>query len=294
MIEIEQIPGVSTVVGEGPSWDPSRQSLWFIDLLGHRVHRLDPGDVLRTWAVPESPAAVVPRQDGSVLVVVDRGVRALDEASGTFGDLLSADLPAGARFSEGKVDRSGRLVALSGDVAFSEPVGAVVRWSEDGHAMPLADGFVLGNGPSWSLDGGTFYVADSLRGLIWRYDDADGALSNRRPFYSTATEEGFPDGATVDSEGCLWVVLHQFRWIVRLRPDGSEDRRIELPSSHITSLAFGGPDLTDLYVTSLDPTRLPALPGLDRDGREPGGQLFRVRGLGVTGVAELPARLCLR
>jgi len=294
-VTIEQIPGVSTIVGEGPCWDTRRQALWFIDLLGHAVHRLDEADRVTTWAVPESPAAIVPATDGRMVVVVERGVRLLDPDSGTFDDLIEVDLPAGARFSEGKVDRAGRLVAISGDSAFTDPIGAVVRWNTPCAPVVLETGLVLGNGPSWSLDGSTFYVADSLQDTIWRYDDVDGALLNRRAFFSSAAEHGFPDGSAVDAADHLWVVLHHSPFIVRLRPDGTEERRVELPSDQISSLAFGGADLTDLYVTSIDPTRLPILPGMEAH-RDPthevaGGGLYRVRGLGVPGVAEVPTSL---
>jgi L-arabinonolactonase len=294
-LTIDQIPGIATIVGEGPCWDVRRQALWFIDLLGQEVHRLDAQDQVTSWQVPESPAAVMPATDGRIVVVVDRGVRLLDPSSGEFSALTELDLPAGARFSEGKVDRAGRLVAVGGDAGFRDPIGSVVRWNAPGEPTTLASGLTLGNGPAWSRDGSVFYVADSLVDTIWRYADTSGALHDRTAFFSSAAEPGFPDGATVDAEDHLWVVLHHSPFIVRLRPDGTEDRRIEMPTDQISSLAFGGPDLTDLYVTSIDPARLPMLPGMEAHRPEveeaPGGGLYRVRGLGVAGLAEVPARM---
>jgi len=292
VIEIDRVSGISTALGEGPSWDAQRQVLWFVDMMGDQVHRLEEGGRLKTWAMPGSPAAALPADDGSIVVVMEKGTRRLDPELGTLSDLTPVPLHAEARFTEAKVDRCGRLVALSSHVGFHAPVGSIMRWDQDGSVRELDAGLVIGNGPTWSLDGETFYAADSMRDTIWQYDDHDGHVSGRRAFYSTTSEEGFPDGATLDADGCLWVVLHRSHSIVRLRPDGREDRRIQMPSPHITSLAFGGSGLADLYVTSLDPARIPGLPSDARAGRDDeAGHLYRVTGLGVTGVPEIPAQV---
>ena len=76
------------------------------------------------------------------------------------------------------------------------------------------------NGPYFSLDGGTFYFADSPRRRIYSYDYdvATGRLANRRVFADTNQFNSPPDGATVDSEGFLWSTMFTGGKIVRVDP----------------------------------------------------------------------------
>ncbi len=85
---------------------------------------------------------------------------------------------------------------------------------------------------------------------IWAYDyDLEtGAPSRRRDF--AVFERGYPDGSTVDAEGFLWNARWGGGCVVRFAPDGKVDRIVELPTPNVTSCAFGGPELEDLYITT--------------------------------------------
>jgi len=289
MARIERVPGVHTMVGESPVWDPATRSLWLIDILRDEILRLGPGGELDSWRTPESPGAVATTADGGVAVALEDGFRRFDPATGEFGPLTPGGVGPADRISEGKADRAGRFIAVSGDRGFREPVGRLVRLEQDGSTIELRDGIHLGNGLCFSLDGSRLYVADSLTGLLLAYDYDDAGLSNERVLYSSAGEPGFPDGATVDAEDCVWLALHHAPQVVRIAPDGTVVDRIELPTPNITSVAFGGDELDVLYVTSLDPAGFPELPpgAIVHEGAE-AGLLYRVTGLGVRGVAETP------
>ncbi len=117
----------------------------------------------------------------------------------------------------------------------------------------------VSNGLDWSADGATFYYVDTqlalgrlpLSGIdAFAYDVATGRLSERRRVVTIEPSLGLPDGLTVDEEGCLWLALFGGGAVHRYRPDGALDAVLPLPVSLVTSCAFGGPDLQDLYVTS--------------------------------------------
>lgn len=289
VVQIDRVPGVDTIVGESPVWDPRTHSLWFIDRPDSRIYRLSAEDTLESWPAPEHPAAVAMMTDGRVAVTLLTGFRVLDPATGEWGPHTTGGVSLAERISEGKVDRAGRVLAASGDRGFTDPIGHLLRLEADGSTTMLRGGIHMANGLCVSVDGSTLYVADSLTRVLYAHDYREDGLSNERVIFSTAGEVCFPDGATVDADDCIWVALLHSPYIVRLAPDGRVLHRLEMPTPNITSLAFGGPDLDVLYVTSVHPERFPAAPpGAPEFPGAEGGHLYRVMGLGVRGVAETP------
>ena len=113
---------------------------------------------------------------------------------------------------------------------------------------------------------------------------ATGNIANPRLFIRTATrEEGRPDGMTVDAEGCVWSARWDGGCLVRHRPDGSQERRIEFPAKKVSSVTFGGEHYSDIYVTTAGGRRK------DEEGRGAGG-LFRLS-LGIPGLPEFCSRV---
>ncbi|HJZ47578.1 MAG TPA: SMP-30/gluconolactonase/LRE family protein, partial [Roseiflexaceae bacterium] len=116
-------------------------------------------------------------------------------------------------------------------------------------------------------------------------DQSSGTLSNRRLFASTTPEEGLPDGMTVDAAGFVWSARWDGGCLARYAPDGVLERRISFPAKKVSSVIFGGPDYTDMYITTAGGDNKP------KEG-EGAGALFRLN-LGIQGVPELPSRIGL-
>jgi sugar lactone lactonase YvrE len=148
----------------------------------------------------------------------------------------------------------------------------------------MQDGLVVGNGIAWSADDRSMYLADTLAGIVWRFDFdiATGELANRRPFISTAHIRGFVDGATVDADGCYWAALFRGGAVAQFDPDGKLVRHVLLPVSNPTMCTFGGPGLDILYVTSA--SRF--LDEAERRAQPLAGHVFAIEGLGARGLAE--------
>ena len=202
--------------------------------------------------------------------------------------MTPARCAAGAVISEGKADRDGRLVGLSGDSRFRDPLGRIHRWEPDGSVTVFGDGYVLGNGLCWNREGSVMYAADSLRGTIFAYDYT-AEVPSRPVVFAQPEGPGFPDGATVDADDHLWVVMHNGGVVLRLDPPGREVERHALPGPHVTSLAFRGA-AAEVFLTSLDHHAIPgeAAPALDVG--EAAGVLYRAEGIGPGGIAETYAR----
>ncbi|HWK47998.1 MAG TPA: SMP-30/gluconolactonase/LRE family protein [Stellaceae bacterium] len=292
MVEISVLVDCKTLLGEGPIWDVEQQRLWWIDSFGNKVYRCAPdGSEVTTWDVPAKIGSMALTQSGErAVVALQTGFHFLDLASGRCTRIADpeADIPT-TRLNDGKVDRQGRFVAGSMDMAEAGPNGALYRLDPDLAVHRLETGIICSNGPCWSPDGSTFYFTDTWTEEIsaYDYDVATGTPTNKRRFASFKDVPldhpgGVPDGATVDADGYVWSAAVYAGELCRFAPDGSLDRRIKMPVLKVTSVAFGGPELDILYVTSMSKPPLPRFP---EDGPL-GGSLFQIKGLGVRGVPE--------
>lgn len=145
----------------------------------------------------------------------------------------------------------------------------------------------MSNGLGLSPDDGTLYFADSAARRIFAYDvQSDGGLQNKRVLVQVPREEGLPDGLTVDAQGFVWSAQWYGGQVVRYDPDGRVERRLALPVTQVSSVAFGGDDLTELFITTAGALWRGPLtpPGFDFDA-PPGGNLYRLR-LDIAGKPE--------
>ncbi|MFN3230714.1 MAG: SMP-30/gluconolactonase/LRE family protein [Alphaproteobacteria bacterium] len=286
-VKIERVATTRDMLGEGPLWDEREQALYWIDSSARVVHRLDhkTGE-LRHWGVPQMIGCMALREAGGAVVVLESGFYTLDFDTGQCTQICdpAADDPR-TRFNDGKVDRQGRFVAgtMIQDFSDESPIAHLYRLSPDHSVETLDSQIVLSNGPCFSPDGKTLYFSDSLARVVYAYDyDTDGgAIGPRRVHIDVGRDhDGAGDGATVDSEGNLWVALVLNRQIGKFDPDGILMETLNLPVRYPTSVMFGGPNLDQLYVTSISSSG-----GLNATGPMD-GTLLKITGHGATGIAE--------
>jgi sugar lactone lactonase YvrE len=283
-IEAELALDARAELGEGPVWDSELGRLIWVDITGERVHRFDPltGDD-ETTAVGQPVGAASPRiPDGLVLAVRDGFVFLdLERARLELVAEVEAETP-GNRMNDGKCDAAGRFWAGTMPFAGNRPSGALYRLDSDLSVSRMLDGVTISNGIAWSPDGRSMYYIDSptYRVDVFDYDVDAGEIAKRRTLFELPADGGLPDGMTVDAEGLLWIAFWGVGAVRRYTPDGLLAAVVELPVSLVTSCAFGGPDLADLYITSASG---PLSPEQAVDQPAAGG-LFRAR----PGVSGLP------
>jgi sugar lactone lactonase YvrE len=256
-IEAEPVSEVTAVLGEGPYWVPEDSALLWVDIPNGQLFRTEfPSGATQSMSLGGVSAAF-PALGGGILTAGDNRLMLHTPpttASDRWVSRTIAEVPAreGIRFNDASVDPAGRIWVGSMHVAESEPLGTLYRLDPGRVLTSVVKGVTVSNGIGWSPDGSRMYYTDSpLRQIdVFDYDPATGEAFQRRAFADLSRVDGIPDGLTVDLDGCVWVAMWGGGALRRFTPDGQQDAVIPVPVTRPTSCAFGGPDLTDLFVTT--------------------------------------------
>ena len=251
---VEVFADLRADVGEAPHWDERSRTLLFVDLTGGMVFRYDQsGARLGSFPVGQEVGAVVPRRDGGLVLAVRDGIAVTTESGE--GLQLTApverDIP-GNRMNDAKCDPAGRL--LAGTMAFDlSPHSAALYCVEpDWSFERIVPDVTQSNGIAWGPGGSRMYFIDSAtHGVdVFDYDVDTCSASNRRRLVTIDPAHGIPDGMAADDKGNLWVACFGGAAVRCYSPAGALLDEIFFPVTQVTSCAFGGPGLADLYVTS--------------------------------------------
>ena len=274
-ITVRTAARAAATIGEGPFWSAGSGRLHWVDIPAGRIHTTDPARATtETVSVPTWVGAAIPRADGFVAATMEGFATVVDGVLDTRLSLLES----GLRSNDAKCDRSGRLWAGTNAIDFAAGAGTLRVLEPDWTTRVVLDGLTLPNGMGWSPDDATFYLIDTFNHVVWAFDFelAAGTLRNQRALHRF-DPPAQPDGMCVDTEGRLWIAIWGGAQLVQLSPAGEVLRTIAMPVQQPSSCAFGGPDLTTLYVTS-------ARDGLEVGDDAPDGSVFAITGLGATGL----------
>lgn len=286
-VKVDPIVKSSALIGEGPVWEEPEQTLLFVDIIGQKIHRWSPAtNHIQSVETADTVGFAVPRRSGGYVAGVGRNIVAVDWQTHKVTSLVEVDEDKpNNRLNDGKADPSGRL--LTGTMLRDHPSGerkqgALFSVAPDLTVTKHLSQVDISNGMDWSEDQKMFFYIDSLALTVdaFDHDPSTGHIGNRRVVYHMQEGEGMPDGMTLDAEGRLWVACYDGGRVINIDPaTGVQLKTISLPVTKTTSYCFGGPDYSELYVTS-------ASLGLSQSEskQQPlAGSTFRVTGLGVKG-----------
>jgi sugar lactone lactonase YvrE len=295
---IQVVADYGDLCGEGPLWDDQRQILYWTDINGKKVYRflwnerrhelVYDGFQVNGACMQENGGFVVTNSSG-VWLWNPQSKPTLLASDGDGQECLLNDCIA---------DPEGRV--YSGSYHFN-PNGVAApsflfRVDTDGSVHVADAGIQFSNGLAFSSDCSTLYFSDSVARCVYSYKwhRGTGKLSDRRVFVRLPREEGFPDGLTVDSEGFLWCAHWFGACITRYDPDGKRERKVTFPATQTSSLAFGGPDLDVIFVTSASKSNMleTAPLGYNPDKVFVGGRLYQMKS-DVRGRKEYRSRIQL-
>jgi L-arabinonolactonase len=277
---------IQNEIGESPIWVPEENRVYWADTEKSSITYWNP-DSCETgcYSIDMPVTALVRRRGGGWVLITKKGLAFWDQSNNTCTPIVDpvASAPDLA-FNDGAVDPRGRL--LAGTMNFRDvksPEGCLYCLDTDLNLKILDEKICTANGIGFSPDGKIAYVSEQWDSKILAYDYnlEKGAVSNKRIFAEVDSKDGYPDGIIVDSEGFIWNGRWEGHQIVRYAPDGTMDRKYNLPEETNTCVGFGGKDMKTLFIAT-------AWYGKDIESRckEPyAGDLYRLR-TDVTGIVE--------
>ncbi len=282
----EMIADYQCVTGEGPLWHPMEQRVYWADIPTGRMFRYHPATGQHEqFYHGEMVGGFTIQADGALLLFQERGAVRIwrDGVLTTVIDEIPDERET--RFNDVFTDTEGRV--FCGTMPTKERLGRLYRLDTDGSIHLLLEGIGCSNGMGFTPDRKGMYYTDSGKREIYLfdYDAATGAITNQRLFVRTPEGEGVPDGMTVDAEGYVWSARWDGGHLFRFSPEGQEVGKVRFPAKKVSCVTFGGPDYTDMYVTTAGGNRK------DTDGAG-AGALYRVN-LGIRGVPEYLSRVGL-
>lgn len=257
MTDVRLVLGAHPIVGECPTWVAEEKALYWESIHGPSINRFDPATgETKHWMLPAPVGSFAMTAKGRAVVALKSGLHLFDFKTGTLKLLAhpEADKPL-HRFNDGKTSPDGRFFAgTMYDAKPRKPEASLYRLDPDGKCHKVIDGGIsVSNGLAWSPDGKTMYHSCSSANTVWAwdYDAKTGAISNRRDYVKPTEQQGRPDGAAMDVEGCYWSAGVSGGHVNRFRPDGTLDKSIPIPVPGPTMPCFAGPDMKTVYVTTL-------------------------------------------
>lgn len=282
---VDHLLPLQAELGEAPLWDPATGTLWCIDIIRCRLIAYDwESQITTEWPLPSLGGGLALTADGRLLVATQTGLFFFDRPSGDYAFFVDPepDVPIN-RLNEGKVDPQGRFWIGSICTLGRRPTGSLYRVERDGRTERVLGNIAVPNCLVWTSDRKRVLFTDSAEKVIWSfaYHAEAGTLSDRRVFADCSSSPAIPDGGALDQDGFLWNAEFGGGRIIRYDPRGRVDREIALPVTQVNSVAFAGPALDHLVITTSKRLLSPA----ERAAQPSAGDLFVVRP-GVRGLVE--------
>ena len=236
--------------GEGSWWDAQKGVLYWLDCMGAKLHITGTDGDDRIVSLPFLPMTVVPHVNGGFVFATPDSVVYADEACNAFHTIARVShASAEMRFNDGKCDPVGRLHIGSMGTAGQQDAGVLYRVNLDGSVEDVLTGVGISNGIAWRDD--TMYYTDTIFGRVYAfgYNAGTGVVSNRRTIFKAT--DGLPDGMCMDDAGNVWVALWGGFKAVCFNPStGNVLHEVMVPAPNVSSVCFGGVDMTTLYITT--------------------------------------------
>ena len=255
-IEVKVACDTVASLGEGAIWDYKNNRLLWIDITEGKVFIYTPSDGKnKEIGVGKTIGTIVPYEKNKVVVALSDGIYELDLETEKLTFICSPENPVleGNRYNDGKCDSQGRLWVGTMDMKEETGKAGLYIVKGNGEYQQVLKNVIVSNGICWSLDGKKLYYHDSpLRTIsVFDCDLNKNILSERKEVVKMPEDMGNPDGNTIDADGMVWVANWGGACVSKWNPNTGEMlQKIDVPAYNVASVAFGGENLEDLYITT--------------------------------------------
>ena len=252
--DVRRVLDAQTKLGEGVLWDTRRQVVWFVDIKQRRLWHYDPATGSNAYTqAPEQIGWAVPADDGNLLCGLKDGLYLFDPEEQVFTKRMAVPgEPAGNRLNDACVDPWGRVWFGSMHDGEDDASGRFYVYDRGEIRAEGPSGITITNGPAVNLAGDRIYFTDTGSQKMMVAELSASGVSEAQTFVDTGAlfPDAYPDGPVVDAEGHVWTGLYLGSKVARFSPDGALVATVDIPARDVTKMAFGGPDLATVYVTS--------------------------------------------
>lgn len=243
---------LTSELGEGACWWPERSSWCWVDILGHTIYMRDENGNQQSFHIGGYVTTLVPVAGRNELLVgLQDGIAFFSPERGLGKRIAVLEEREQVRCNDGKCDPAGRLWIGTMQMPAEEGTGNL--YSITGSAAPelkLA-GVTISNGLVWNND--KMYYNDTHTGTVqeFSYDAQSGAIAFKRVAVRIPPASGWPDGMAIDHAGMLWVAHWGGYGVYCWNPDTGELLgKVDVPAPHVSSCAFGGPEMNEMLITT--------------------------------------------
>lgn len=242
-------------MGEGPSYDPETDTLWWFDISGSVLyeHSFVTGCTAR-HNLPDFGSVLARTDRHAQLIAMNGGLWLRDTLDGGLTPWVTLNGGKDNKLftNDGRVHPSGALwiSSMSRD---SEPGRGRIYVVTGTTVHLLHDGLTTPNSIAFTPDGRTAYWCDSDDGRIFATPTDAGTGLPSGPatlFHDGRSRPGIPDGAVVDRDGTLWSARCGAGVIEAIGSDGCLRDQIAFPVQNLTCPVFIGAAASGIAVTS--------------------------------------------
>ena len=262
MNKVELLYQCNNSLGEGITYSSKNNNLFWLDIgIVSKLFKLNlSSNKKEIFELPEFVTATSVKSEDELILASNNGLNLFNTSNKQFKNIINIeDHLLSTRSNDGGSDAYGRFWFGTmqnnfdkdgNDIPIKNNIGKLYKIDLNNKVNIVEESLGVPNTFVWNLDNSKFYFTDTLDGTILSYDfDLErGLLSNKKDFASF--NRGFPDGSTIDTDGCIWNCRWGGSCLVRFTPKGKIDQVVEMPVQNITNCVFGGSDMKTLFITT--------------------------------------------
>ena len=155
------------------------------------------------------------------------------------------------RINDGKTDPAGNLwFGTMDNLERKIKKGSLYKLDKNFKLIKVDKNYRITNGPAF-IDQYNFYHTDSPKKTIYKIKiNKNNKIVSKKIFKKLSSDEGSPDGMTLDKNKNLWVAHFHGACISVFNKKAKLIHRIQFPAKNITNCAFGGKNTKELYVST--------------------------------------------